>query len=199
MVGIIDYGAGNLYSVEKAVAKYADVVVSGDAAVLEKADKLLLPGVGEFGACMRSLRAAKLIPFIMDSITKKELLGICVGMQILFEGSEESPSEKGLGIFKGTVKKIDSKGLKIPHMAWNSLEFPESRHKLFNSLAPTPYVYYVHSYHAVPDDASLILATSNYGENVTAAVGKGNIVATQFHPEKSGDVGLKIIENFVKG
>lgn len=131
-------------------------------------------------------------------------MGICVGEQIMFEGSEESPEVKGLGIFKGMVKKINAPGLKIPHMGWNSIVIDEENNQnvdinLFAGLKEEPYVYFVHSYQACSEDKSIILAKSSYGEELVAAVGKDNVVATQFHPEKSGDIGLKIIKNFVEG
>jgi len=198
MIAVIDYGVGNLFSVEKAFAATGEeVIVTGNSEDLKAADKLVLPGVGAFGDCMKNLESTDLIPIILEQINnKKPLFGICVGLQILFEDSEESPNVKGLGVFKGTVKKINAPQLKIPHMGWNVISIRNS--KLFNGLNENPYFYFVHSYHAVPKDKNLIAATADYGEELTAAVIKDNIYATQFHPEKSGDVGLKIIENFVK-
>lgn len=203
MIAIIDYGVGNLFSVEKAFASIGqEVKVTGDAEDLRSADKLVLPGVGAFGDCMNNLEATGLIPVILEEVEKKKpLLGICVGLQILFEGSEESPGVKGLGIFKGTVKRIKAPQLKIPHMGWNSILMRNEecimRNCLFDNLAEKPYFYFVHSYHAVPNDQDLIAATTDYGERLTAAIVKDNIYATQFHPEKSGDVGLQILNNFV--
>ena len=203
MIAVIDYGVGNLFSVEKAFAFIGEEVkVTGKAEDLKAADKLVLPGVGAFGDCMRNLEATGLIPVILDQIKQgKQLFGICVGLQILFEGSEESPEVKGLGVFKGMVKRINAPGLKVPHMGWNSILIRNYelgiRNYIFDGLTENPYFYFVHSYHAVPEDKSLITATTEYGETVTAAVAKDNIFATQFHPEKSGDVGLKIIKNFV--
>ncbi len=143
------------------------------------------------------------MPAVLKAVKDgKPLLGICVGEQIMFEGSEESPGVKGLGIFKGMVRKINAPGLKIPHMGWNSLENMHTQQidiDIFKNLKTEPYVYFVHSYQAKPQDKSIILATSDYGETITAAVGKGNVMATQFHPEKSGEIGLTIIKNFVKG
>ena len=198
MVAVIDYGVGNLFSVEKALAAAgAEVRVTSDEALLENADRIVLPGVGAFGDCMKNLEATGLIPAIRRSIDAgKPLLGICVGLQILFEGSEESPGVSGLGILPGMVRKIHAPGLKIPHMGWNSLAVKE-RAGLWEGLGDSPYVYFVHSYHAVPEDPAIITATASYGEELTAAVANGNILATQFHPEKSGDVGLKILQNFV--
>lgn len=203
MIAIIDYGVGNLFSVEKAfLALGADVKVTDNAADIAKAEKIVLPGVGAFGDCMKNLAATGLIPTIKECISKgTPLLGICVGLQILFEGSEESPDVKGLGILKGYVKKINAPNLKIPHMGWNSLNIAAARQKvdLYKGLGDKPYVYFVHSYHAVPSDKNIITATADYGETITAAVAKGNVQATQFHPEKSGDVGLKILKNFIDG
>ena len=205
MIAIIDYGVGNLYSVEKAVAAVGgDVIVTDDEHDLEVADKLILPGVGAFGDCMKNLKDSGLIPTILEQVkNKKPLFGICVGLQILFESSEESPDAKGLGIFKGTVKKICAEGLKIPHMGWNFVKvgsknfhkFGES--KFMSGLNSEPYFYFVHSYHAVPQDENIVAARTFYGENITAAVEYENIFATQFHPEKSGDVGLQVLKNFV--
>lgn len=207
MTALIDYGVGNLYSVEKALtAVGAKVTVTSDAKVLEQAEKLVLPGVGAFGDCMKNLEATGLIPTILEqAATGKPLLGICVGLQILFEESEESPGVKGLGIFKGEVKKICAENLKLPHIGWNSIKIGRknsavkfSSPKLFANLDDKNYFYFVHSYHAVPSNESLITATTDYGETVTAAVELGNIFATQFHLEKSGDVGLQVLKNFVE-
>jgi len=199
MIAIIDYGVGNLFSVEKAFVKLgADVIVTSDVEEIAKADKIVLPGVGAFGDCMQNLIESGLIPTILDAVaTGKPFLGICVGLQILFEGSEESPGIEGLGIIKGMVKKIYAPTLKIPHMGWNSLEFAAVS-PLFQALPKSPYVYFVHSYYAVPEDPSVITAVTEYGQQVTAAVAQKNIQATQFHPEKSGDIGLLILKNFIK-
>ena len=197
MIILIDYGVGNLHSVAKAVSSVGgDVKISGDVRDLKNSEKIILPGVGAFGDCMKNLFATNLVPELKKEIADgKKILGICVGLQILFAGSEESPFVDGLKIFGGKVKKIRADGLKIPHMGWNSLTFGDS--KLFAGLSENPYFYFVHSYHAVPDDEKIISATTIYGEKVTAAVESENIFATQFHPEKSGDVGLKILKNFV--
>lgn len=203
MIAIIDYGVGNLFSVEKAFAALgADARVTNDENIIRQAEKIVLPGVGAFGDCMKNLEESGLIPVLKESIAVgKPLLGICVGLQILFDGSEESPGAKGLGLIHGMVKKINAPGLKVPHMGWNSIKVREQREPidLFKGLSDKPYVYFVHSYHAVPDDKSVITATTEYGETLTAAVALGNIQATQFHPEKSGDVGLAILKNFIEG
>ena len=207
MIAVIDYGVGNLYSVEKALKFVGgEVKVTSSAADLKDADKLVLPGVGAFGDCMKNLKATGLIPTILEQVLiHKPLLGICVGLQILFEKSEESPNVKGLGIFKGEIKKIRAGNLKIPHMGWNSIEIGRKDNlikfgasKLLKGLEGKNYFYFVHSYHAAPSNADIVTATADYGEKVTAAVELGNIFATQFHPEKSGDVGLKVLKNFVE-
>lgn len=203
MIAIVDYGVGNLYSVEKAFAKFSDdVVLTQSAEIIDKADKVVLPGVGAFGDCMKNFRASGLMEAVMRAVESgKPVMGICVGLQIMFEGSDESPGVEGLGIFKGRVRKIHAPGLKIPHMGWNSLSINEKasvKIDLFKNIRKNPYVYFVHSYYAVPEDKSVITAKAVYGEEITAAVGKDNVIATQFHPEKSGDIGLAIIKNFVE-
>lgn len=201
MIAVIDYGVGNLFSVEKALAAVgADVLVTNEEEILRRAEKIVLPGVGAFGDCMKHLGATGLIPVLKEEIGKgKPLLGICVGLQILFDGSEESPGVTGLGILPGVVRKIRAQDRKVPHMGWNSLEFgnPRRETELFAGLGEHPYVYFVHSYHAVPEDRRIITATTSYGEELTAAVAQGNVQATQFHPEKSGDVGLGLLKNFI--
>jgi len=197
MIVLIDYGVGNLYSVAKAAAYVGgDVKISSDAADIKRADKIILPGVGAFGDCMKNLEATGLIPTIKQEISSgKPLLGICVGLQILFAGSDESPCVDGLKIFSGRVRKIRAGNLKIPHMGWNSIKFTDL--KLFAGLSGKPYFYFVHSYHAAPADKNIIAATTTYGEEITAAIEFENIFATQFHPEKSGDVGLHVLKNFI--
>ena len=205
MIAIIDYGVGNLYSVEKAVAAVGgDVLITSDAKDLEAADKLILPGVGSFGDCMKNLEATGLIPTLLEQIEKKKpLMGICVGFQILFGSSEESPDVRGLGIFNGEVRKIEAEGLKIPHMGWNYVKVGRGYNskvqdsKFMADLGVMPYFYFVHSYHVVPADENLIVGRTFYGEEIAAAIEFENIFATQFHPEKSGDVGLKVLKNFV--
>ena len=204
MIAVIDYGVGNLFSVEKALLHSgAEVEVTHDAERIAAAEKLVLPGVGAFGDCMKRLEATGLIPVIRHEIEAgKPLLGICVGLQILFEGSDESPNAAGLGIFSGRVRHIEAPGLKSPHMGWNSLDFAE-RHEgqpgidLFRGIRAGSYVYFVHSYHAVPEEPQIITAQAMYGECLTAAVAKDNVQAVQFHPEKSGAVGSAILKNFV--
>ena len=201
-VAVVDYGVGNLFSVEKALrAAGAEAVVTADAAEIEDAVKIVLPGVGAFGDCMKNLTASGLIPAIEKKVQSgTPLLGICVGLQILFSGSDESPRVAGLGWLSGTVQKINAPGLKVPHIGWNSLAVaaPRSSPNLFTGLTASPYVYFVHSYAAVPEDSAVITATVMYGTRLTAAVQRGNVMATQFHPEKSGNVGLQILRNFVR-
>ena len=196
-IAIIDYGMGNLHSAAKALEKVgAQVAVTRDPELVRQADKVVLPGVGAFGDCMKNLNERGLAPVIHEVIAAgKPFLGICVGLQMLFEGSEEDPGVAGLGIFKGMVRKIAAPGLKIPHMGWNNLEYRTSS-SLFQGLPPAAYVYFVHSFHAVPTDESCITAVTDYGGQVTAAVGRGLVQAVQFHPEKSSAVGLKILANF---
>lgn len=197
MIAVIDYGMGNLFSVEKAFVKLgAEVIVTSDPEVILTADKVVLPGVGAFGDCMSNLISYGLVDVIHQVIGRgTPFLGICLGLQLLFEGSEEDPDVKGLGVFPGMVRKIIAPTLKIPHMGWNSLEFV-GENQLFAAFDKETYVYFVHSYHAVPDDSSLITATVDYGGPVTAAIGRGNIQAVQFHPEKSGTVGLTMLSRF---
>ena len=196
-IAIIDYGMGNLHSAAKALEKVgAQVAVTRDPELVRQADKVVLPGVGAFGDCMGNLERYGLVPAIRETAAAgKPLLGICLGLQMLFEGSEEDPGVPGLGIFPGQVKLIEAPGLKIPHMGWNSLTWRQES-ILFRGLPAGSFVYFVHSYHAVPEDASLVTAVTEYGGAVTAAVGKGNVQAVQFHPEKSGTVGLQILKNF---
>ena len=197
MLAVIDYGVGNLFSVEKAFAYLnIDVKVTSSEDDLKSAEQIVLPGVGAFGDCMKNLHATGLIPTIKEEISNgKKFLGICVGLQILFESSEESPNVDGLKIFRGSVRKINADNLKIPHMGWNSIETRDE--KIFKGLK-NPYVYFVHSYHAQPEDRSVVVATSEYGEEITAAVKRDNVTAVQFHPEKSGDVGQQILKNWIE-
>ena len=203
MIVLIDYGVGNLYSVAKAAAFVGgDVKISSAVDDLKRAEKIILPGVGAFGDCMKNLEATGLIPTIKQEVASgKKILGICVGMQILFAGSEESPGVDGLKIFNGHVRKIQAGDLKIPHMGWNSVSMRNAQcvmQNLFKGIKSDSYFYFVHSYHAIPDDKKIIAATTTYGEEVTAALEFENIFATQFHPEKSGDVGLQVLKNFVE-
>ncbi len=202
MIAVIDYGVGNLFSVGKALTSVgAEVEITHDIKTISKAEKLLLPGVGAFGDCMKSLGQTGLIPEILHEVKAgKPLLGICVGLQILFEGSDESPGIPGLSLLPGMVRRIEAPKLKIPHMGWNSLLVSEPRQEkdMFRDLPNAPYVYFVHSYQACPRTERLVTAWTTYGSLVTAAVAKDNIQAVQFHPEKSGEVGLTVLKNFVE-
>lgn len=196
-ITIIDYGMGNLYSVKNALkAIGAEPVVTSDAEVIAGAEKILLPGVGAFGDCMANLEKSGLIPVIRESLASgKPFLGICLGMQLLFEGSDEAPGVRGLGFFKGQVKYLPTQ-LKVPHMGWNKLEL-RSPSPLLKG-AEGEYVYFVHSYHAEPEDKNIITSVCDYGAEITASVGRGSVQAFQFHPEKSSRVGMKLLANFVK-
>ena len=201
MITIINYGAGNLFSVEKAFAALgAEVRVSSRSEDILSADQVVLPGVGAFGDCMKQLKASGLIPAIKESIAHEvPLLGICVGLQILFEGSDESSGVEGLNLLRGHVHKISAPHEKIPHMGWNALDIAQAHRDngLFVGVPQGSYVYFVHSYHAVPEDKDIVSSTCFYGEEITASISAGNIMATQFHPEKSGNIGLNIIQNFI--
>lgn len=192
---IIDYGMGNLHSVSKAVeAVEAVPIVTADKKIISAAEKIILPGVGAFGDCMKNLQATGLVPELIKHIKSgKGFLGICLGMQLLFESSEESSGVAGLGIFKGAVKRLTTE-YKVPHMGWNRLKLKAAAP--LTAAADGSYVYFVHSFHAVPEDSNIITAVCDYGTEITAAVGRDNIQALQFHPEKSGEVGLKMLQAF---
>ena len=200
MIAIIDYDAGNLKSVEKALVSLGEqVVVSRDRDTIRKADKVILPGVGAFGDAMEKLHAYGLVPVIHDVVEKgTPFLGICLGLQLLFSRSEENPGVEGLGILKGEILRIpDKEGLKIPHIGWNSLDL-QNHGRLFQGLRGTPYVYFVHSYYLKAHEPEIVRAVTDYSVSIHASVEKGNVFACQFHPEKSSQVGLKILENFSK-
>ena len=197
MIAIIDYDAGNLKSVEKALLSLnQEVVITRDKESLLKADKVILPGVGSFGDAMNNLYKYDLVDTIKECAKTRPFLGICLGLQLLFESSEESVGVKGLGILPGKIYRIPAKeGFKIPHMGWNSLEIKKGS-KLFKEIDNNSYVYFVHSYYLKADDESIVSAKTEYTTCIHASVEKGNVFACQFHPEKSSDVGLKILENF---
>ncbi len=197
-IAILDYGAGNLRSVELAFARLGvPTVVTSDAAVAMQADGLILPGVGAFADAMQALKNSGLIPALEHAKeTGKPLLGICLGMQALFEGSEEGEGVDGLGFVKGFVRRLpDTEGLKIPHMGWNDIR-GEKESPLLKDLPDEPYVYFVHSYACFADDAADVLTTTDYGVRFCSSVQRGNIFGTQFHPEKSGRVGEQMLKNF---
>ena len=200
MIGIIDYDAGNIKSVEKALIYLGEEpVVSRDPEILKKADKVILPGVGSFGDCMPNLHKFGLVSAIRELVKNgRPFLGICLGLQLLFESSEESPGVEGLGILKGKILKIPSApGLKIPHMGWNSLHL-QNDGRLFRGIPEDTYVYFVHSYYLQAEEPEIVRAVTEYGTCIHASVEKGNVFGCQFHPEKSGAMGLKILENFAK-
>lgn len=198
MIAIIDYGAGNLQSVRKAF-DYLGVQtqVTSDPKVLLDAEAAILPGVGAFGDSMQALESVGMVQPIRDFVTSnRPFLGICLGMQLLFEGSEESPGVPGLGILKGTIARIPAeKGLKSPHIGWNSLALRQQG-GLFQGLEEEPYVYFVHSYYLHASDPSIVSAQTEYGVVIDAAVCRGSLHAVQFHPEKSGKTGLAMLKNF---
>ena len=200
MIAIIDYDAGNIKSVEKALQKLGqEVVVTRDAEVILGADKVILPGVGAFGDAMENLRNYGLDQVIYQVVEKgTPFLGICLGLQLLFERSDETPGIPGLGILKGEICRIpDGEGLKIPHMGWNNLCL-QNEGRLFAGMQQDSYVYFVHSYYLKAEEESIVKATCDYGVHIHASVEKDNIFACQFHPEKSSDVGLQILKNFVE-
>lgn len=197
MIAIIDYGMGNLHSVSKAVERLVrEAVVTSSPEEILAADGAILPGVGAFGDAMSNLRETGL-----DAVTKqyaasgKPLLGICLGMQLLFEESEEHGKHEGLGLLPGRVVRFRG-DYKVPHMGWNELTFERRESPLFEGLKPG-HVYFVHSYHALPERREDLLATTDYHQPVTAIVGRGSLYGMQFHPEKSGDLGMALLRNFV--
>lgn len=199
MIAIIDYDAGNIKSVEKAFAYLGEeTVCTRDKEVLLKADKVVLPGVGSFGDAMDKIDSYDLRDTIVEIANSgKPFLGICLGLQLLFDESDESVGAKGLGILKGKIKKIPSDGtLKIPQIGWNSLDLCNDG-RLFKNLPNEPYVYFVHSYYLEAEDENIVKAKTEYGVTIHASVESGNVFACQFHPEKSGEIGLSILKNFI--
>lgn len=199
-IAIIDYDAGNIKSVERAIAYCGgEAILTRDPKVLMDAPKVILPGVGSFGDAMDKLKKYNLIDTIHDYVkTGKPFLGICLGLQLLFEGSDESPEAEGLGLLKGYIHKIpDNLGLKVPQIGWNSLDYP-NKGRLFENIPEGSFVYFVHSYYLKAADTSIVVATTDYGVCVHASVEKDNVFGCQFHPEKSSEVGLKIIKNFLE-
>ncbi len=199
MIAIIDYGMGNLRSVEKGFFKLGiDVKVTNRPEVIEKADGVVLPGVGAFRECMRELTNLKLIDAVVNSIKKnKPYLGICLGLQVLFSEAEEFGRCRGLDIFKGTVLKFPKSELKVPHMGWNEIK-KQKDNPLLEGIEDKAYFYFVHSFYVAPEDNTIVLATTDYGIEFTSMVWKDNIFAVQFHPEKSQTTGLRLLENFGK-
>lgn len=203
MITVVDYGMGNLRSVQKALGLfYPNVKISSSPQEILASDKLVLPGVGAFDKAMEELRHRKLADSVVKFIeTGRPFLGVCLGLQLLFEESEEGGKAKGLSILKGTVKKFkETKGLKIPHMGWNriKLKIKDKKSKILNGIEDGTFMYFVHSYYVEPEDKGIILCQTKYGASFTSGVHKDNIYGFQFHPEKSQACGLKIVENFVK-
>ncbi len=203
MIALIDYDAGNMKSVEKALQLIGeDVIVTRKPGEILAADKVILPGVGCFGDAMENLHHFGLVPVIKQVVERQTpFLGICLGLQLLFERSEESPGVEGLGLLKGEILRIPAEeGLKIPHMGWNDLTFP-NKGRLFAGVLEHSYVYFVHSYYLKAKEEGIVTAATEYGTYIHASVEKGNLFACQFHPEKSSSVGLQILKNFagIKG
>lgn len=200
MIAVIDYDAGNIRSVEKALmALGQEVCITGDSEKILNADRVILPGVGAFGDAMENIRRTGLDQVICRVADEgKPFLGICLGLQLLFERSEEAPGVEGLGILKGEILRIpEAEGLKIPHMGWNSLHL-ENDGRLFRGIEEQAYVYFVHSYYLKAADEKIVKASTEYCTHIHASVEQGNVFACQFHPEKSSEVGLHILKNFVE-
>ena len=200
MTVIIDYDAGNIKSVEKALQSLGETVeITDEAEKILAADRVILPGVGAFGDAMENLNRRNLVPVIKEVVKKKiPFLGICLGLQLLFERSDEAPGVEGLGILPGEILRIPaSGGLKIPHMGWNSLHL-EHNGRLFRGIEEQAYVYFVHSFYLKAAEEEIVKASAEYGVHIHASVEKDNVFACQFHPEKSSDVGLRILKNFVE-
>lgn len=198
MVAIIDYDAGNIKSVEKVVLSLGETAVTTrNKEEILGADRVILPGVGAFGDAMDKIRSYGLEE-VINEVVKREtpFLGICLGLQLLFEASEETPGVQGLGILKGKICRIPDKGLKVPHIGWNSLSFP-NKGRLFEGIEEGAYVYFVHSYYLQAQEAEIVTAATEYAVHIHASVEKGNVFACQFHPEKSSEVGLRILKNFL--
>ena len=198
MLALIDYGSGNIRSVTNALLReHGDVELVSDPARLADASAVVLPGVGAFGDCVRGLESRGLWEPLAEWLAAdKPFLGICVGYQMLFDESEESPGVRGFGFFPGKVKRFTTPGLKVPQIGWNQLDL--APHPLWRGLPANPHVYFVHSYFPVPADESVITSRSTYGETFAASAARGRVSAMQFHPEKSQDVGLGILRNFIQ-
>ncbi len=199
MIALIDYGSGNIRSVINALRReHADVELISDPARLDDAAAVVLPGVGAFGDCVRGLQKRGLWePIEAWLAADKPFLGICVGYQMLFESSEESPDVRGFGFFRGQVKKFTTPGLKVPQIGWTQLDLVEPRHTLWRGLPARPHVYFVHSYFPDTTDSSVVTARCTYGETFAASAARGRASGVQFHPEKSQAVGLGILRNFI--
>ncbi len=197
MIAIVDYGMGNLRSVQKALESVGHAaIVTRDRRAVSDASHLVLPGVGAFADCMKNLQDLKLVEPIREGIQqRKPFLGICLGMQLLFTESEEFGIHKGLDLIPGRVVRFKDKGLKVPHMGWNQIKAAKP-HPILDGIADDSFFYFVHSYYVVPDDEKVITTRTDYGTAFASSISRGNIFACQFHPEKSQQVGLKLLENF---
>jgi glutamine amidotransferase len=197
LIAVIDYGMGNLKSVTNALEKLgADAVVTRDKKVIKASKAIILPGVGAFGKCIENLEKLELLSFIKETIEEgKQYLGICLGMQVLFESSEEAPGIAGMGVLKGTVPRFTG-NIKIPHMGWNNIKIVKET-SILQDIENSEYFYFVHSYYCAPEDKGIVATTTPYGEEFASSIQKDNIFACQFHPEKSQRVGLKLLQNFV--
>ena len=198
MIAIIDYGMGNLRSVQKAIESTGTKAeITDDPAKVKNADKVILPGVGAMAPAIEKLKAIKMVPAIKEFIASgRPFLGICLGLQLLFEESDEGGKVKGLGILKGRVARFNGK-LKVPHMGWNELQIASTTQSIFSGIGKKPYVYFCHSYYVCPSDKTVTAAVTPYGIVFASAVNSKNIWGVQFHPEKSQEIGLKILKNFV--
>lgn len=199
LLGLIDYGSGNLRSVGKALAKVgAQVELVSDPHGLGKVDAVVLPGVGAFGDCAEQLRGRGLWEPLADWLRgERPFLGICLGYQLLFESSEETPGVVGFGRFAGTVRRFDAPGIKVPQIGWNQLRFTQPRAPLWSGLEDGSFVYFVHSFYPAPQDERIVAATADYGGSFAAAISDGPVSGMQFHPEKSQAAGLTMLRNFV--
>lgn len=201
VIALIDYGSGNIRSVHNALLhEGAEVRLVSTPRDLDGADAVLLPGVGAFGDCVKGIQSRGLWdPMLEWMHSGRPFLGICVGYQLLFEESEETPGIRGFGFLKGKVRRFATSELKVPQIGWNCLELTQPQHALWEGLPPAPYVYFVHSYFPAPEDPAIVTSTCTYGETFAASVTKGGVSAVQFHPEKSQSTGLRILRNFVQG
>ncbi|MCC8073850.1 MAG: imidazole glycerol phosphate synthase subunit HisH [Clostridiales bacterium] len=199
MIAIIDYGAGNLSSVQKALTFLgAESKITRDKNEIMSASHVILPGVGSFGDAMSSMRERGLVDTVKQAASEKPFLGICLGLQLLFESSEESPGVQGLGLLKGEIAEIPKNmGLKVPHIGWNSIKINQ-KSGIFEDIDDDSYFYFVHSFYLKNADSDVVAATADYGVKIQCAVQKENLCATQFHPEKSSGIGLKLLQNFLK-
>ena len=198
-IAVIDYNAGNIKSVSNAFTKLgADIEITNDPGIIGNSSAIVLPGVGSFGDALKNLEAFRLVDILKKEIKSKPFLGICLGLQLLFEHGSEQGYYEGLGILKGEIRKLPSEGVKIPHMGWNQIKLKKPGSYLFKDIENFTSFYFVHSYHVICSQTEIISSTTDYGINITASVEKDNIFAVQFHPEKSSLAGMKILQNFLE-